>query len=144
MSNDNTNDQPLRDLEAEAPGVSLSQLLMDTESRGNHYLWTTLDDVDDDGVMDQQESDANDDCGENAAQVQGHVQEYLLRMQSKWLVMSRNMMSYYNTRTSPLDASLVLRGKLDSSSMLYLPRIFIWVPQILVNTSIATDVVMLR
>ncbi|KAJ8662669.1 hypothetical protein O0I10_001633, partial [Lichtheimia ornata] len=33
MSNDNTNDQPIRVLEAEGPGVPLSDLLVDIEPR---------------------------------------------------------------------------------------------------------------
>ncbi|KAJ8651788.1 hypothetical protein O0I10_012636 [Lichtheimia ornata] len=90
VSNGNTNDQPIGDLEADGPGVPLSDLLVDIESRATTTCRRPLDDVDvddvGDGAMDQQESDVIDDCGEEAAQVQGHVQEYLLKMQSKWLV----------------------------------------------------------
>lgn len=95
----------------------------------NHYeqWWCRrlLDDGDD-GAMLQQESDADDDRGEEAAQVQG-------RMQSKWwLMIWKHMASYSNTRTSPLDPFFVLRGKFDPS-MLYLLRIFIWIPHIQVK-----------
>ncbi|KAJ8660629.1 hypothetical protein O0I10_003677 [Lichtheimia ornata] len=86
ISIDNTNDEPIRDLKVEGPGVTLSQLLVDIESRGITTCRRPLDDVDD-GAINQQESDVNDDCGEEATQVQGHVQGYLLKVQSKWLMM---------------------------------------------------------
>ncbi|KAJ8653732.1 hypothetical protein O0I10_010654 [Lichtheimia ornata] len=85
ISIDNTNDEPIRDLEVEGPGVTLSPLLVDIESHGIIMCRRPLGDVDD-GAMNQQESDVNVDCGEEAAQVQGHVQGYLIKMQSKWLM----------------------------------------------------------
>ncbi|CDH60922.1 predicted protein [Lichtheimia corymbifera JMRC:FSU:9682] len=76
---------PIGDLEAEEPGVPLSDLLVDIEPRAITTCKRLLDD--DDGAMDQQGSYVDDDCGEEAVQVPGHTQGYLLKMLIKWLMM---------------------------------------------------------
>ncbi|KAJ8661009.1 hypothetical protein O0I10_003231 [Lichtheimia ornata] len=57
MTNDNTNDQSIRDLEAEGPGVPLSDLLVDDiEPRAITTHNDGVDDLNDgdNGAMDQQ------------------------------------------------------------------------------------------
>ncbi|KAI9493017.1 hypothetical protein BDB00DRAFT_788249 [Zychaea mexicana] len=138
-SADSSTDQVNYFARIEEPGVPLSDLLVDIEPRPT--TTNNDDDLDEDDDLDDtlkhQESDLTNEDGEEPVRVQGHAQVYLLDIQKQVVddVRQYGEPRQYKNKSFwiyPSDAFFVLREKLDPK-MLYLPRIFIWIPHILVK-----------